>query len=200
VARGHTGDDHTTARTERDSASESGHDSSRQQNARSFTIDPKTRTGREARTALAPPYRGLHEKGRPWPLFDHSRLPAMDRRGTGRPSHTARTYLPQEGPIDMSPHNDRCTSQAKVSPDRDQPDMAIATFSSSRPVIHSSTGSIRRVLRAHHRTQLAEIICNREEQNHPLTDGVKGTAGNSRPCHTASSWQYWGRRRYGPVR
>ena len=100
----------------------------------------------------------------------------------------------------MSPHKDRCISKATVSPDQDQPDTAIATFSSCRPVIHSSKPSIRRVRRAHHRTQLAEIICNREEQNHPLTDGVKGTAGNSRSCHTASSWQYWGRRRYGPVR
>jgi hypothetical protein len=77
--------------------------------------------------------------------------------------------------------------------------MAIATFSSSRPVVHSSTGSIRRVRRAHHRAQPAEIICNREEQKHSLTDGVKGTSGNSRPSDTASSWQYWGRRRYGPV-
>jgi hypothetical protein len=100
----------------------------------------------------------------------------------------------------MSPHNDRCIPKATVSPDQDQPDTAIATFSSCRPVIHSSKASIRRVRRAHHRTQLAEIICNREEQNHPLTDGVKGSAGNSRLWHTASSWQYWGRRRYGPVR
>jgi hypothetical protein len=116
------------------------------------------------------------------------------------PPKTARTYLPQEGTSIMSPHNNRRISQATVSPDQDQPDTAIATFSSCRPVIHSSKGSIRRVRRTHHRTQATVIICNREEQNHPLTDGVKGISGNSRPCDTASSWQYWGRRRYGPVR
>jgi len=99
----------------------------------------------------------------------------------------------------MSPHNDRCTSQATVSPDQDQPDTAIATFSSSRPVIHSSTKSIRRASKTHHRARMTEIICNREEQNHPRTDGVKGIGRNSRPFETAASSQYWGRRRYGPV-
>ena len=100
----------------------------------------------------------------------------------------------------MSPHNDRCTSKATVSPGQEKSGTTIAAFSSSRPVVHSSTGSIRRVRRAHHRTQATEIICNWEEQNHPLTDGVKGIWRNSRPCDTASSWQYWGRRRHGPVR
>lgn len=49
------------------------------------------------------------------------------------------------------------------------------------------------------RTQATKTICNREEQNHPLFGGEKGVSGNSGSCDTASSWQYWGRRRYGPV-
>jgi hypothetical protein len=124
--------------------------------------------------------------------------PSIEEPG-GDPPKTTRTYLPREGPSTMSPHNDRCTSKATVSPDQGQPDTAIATFSSGRPVIQSSTGSIRRVRRAHHRPEPAKIICNREEQNHPLTDGVKGISGHSRPSDTASSWHYWGRRRHGPV-
>jgi hypothetical protein len=160
----------------------------------------KRRTGRQGpEQALAPPYRGSYEKGRPWPLFDHSRLPAMDRRGTGRPSHTARTYLPQEGSIDMSPHNDRCTSQAKVSPDQDRPQTAVAAFSSGRRVIHSSIESIRRVRKAHHRAHAMEIIQTTDDKNHPQTDGIKGTRRNSRPFDPAYCSQYWGRRRYGPL-
>lgn len=143
--------------------------------------------------------RTSHEKGRPCYLSDHFRLAAIDRRAGRRPSQDRSDIPTEEGPSTMSPHNDRCTSKATVSPDQDQPDMAIATFSSSRPVVHSSTGSIRRVRRAHHRTQATVIICSGEEQNHPLTEGVKGTAGNSRPGEVASSCQYWGRRRYGPV-
>lgn len=126
------------------------------------------------------------------------RLPATNRRGRGDPPRTARTYLPQEGPIDMSLHNDLCRSQATVSPDQDQPDTAAAVFSSSRPVIHSSIGSIRRVSKTHHRVHATEIICNRAK-NHPQTDGIKGTWRNSRPFDTASCFQYWGRRRYGPL-
>ena len=95
----------------------------------------------------------------------------------GRPSPDRLDVPTEEGPSIMSPLNDRRTSKATVSPDK----------------------SIRRVRRAHHRAQPAEIICNKEEQQHSLTDGVKGTSGNSRPGDTASCWQYWGRRRYGPV-
>lgn len=117
----------------------------------------------------------------------------------GRPSQDRSDIPPQEGPSTMSPHSDRCTSKAKVSPDQDQPDTANATLSSCRPVIHRSTGSIRGVRRAHHRAQPAEIICNREDQNHPPTDSVKGISGNSGPGEVPSSCQYWGRRRYGPI-
>lgn len=78
-------------------------------------------------------------------------------------------------------------------------DMSRAVFSASRPVIHSSIESIRRASKAHHRARTAEIICNGEEQNHLQTNGVKGIWGNSRPCDTALSSHYWGRRRYGPV-
>ena len=99
----------------------------------------------------------------------------------------------------MSPHNDRCTSQSTVSPDQDQPDTAVTAFSSSRPVIHSSTGSIRRVSKAHHRAHATEIILYREDGNQSRTDGMKGTWRNSRPFDTASRSQYWGRRRYGPL-
>ena len=99
----------------------------------------------------------------------------------------------------MSPNNDRCTSQTPVSPHRDQPDAVGATFSSSRPVIRSSRQSLRHVIKTHHRVYALGIICNREEQKYSLTDSIKGISGNSRPFDTASSCQYWGRRRYGPV-
>jgi hypothetical protein len=177
--------------------------------------NPTTRAPAQTRSAAADSedQRGGGHPGRRW----HHHTDAHTRRAApvtspissgqqprieearGDPPKTARTYLPQEGPPIMSPHSDRCVSKATVSPDQDQPDTAIATVSSCRPVFPSSKGSIRRVRRAHHRTQATVIICNREEQNHPLTDGVKGTAGNSRPGEVASSCQYWGRRRYGPV-
>src|SRR3984957_9715335 len=115
--------------------------------------------------------------GRPGYLSDHSRLAAIYRRGEGRPSPDRLDVPTEEGPSIMSPLNDRRTSKATVSPDK----------------------SIRRVHRAHHRAQPAEIICNKEEQQHSLTDGVIDNSGNSRPSDTASSWQYWGRRRHGPV-
>jgi hypothetical protein len=145
--------------------------------------------------------RGLHEKGRPRPPLRSLSVGShrSKRRGTTLP-RTTRTHLPQEGPSIMSPNKGRCTSKAMVSPDQGQPDTAIATLSSCRPVIHSSTGSIRGVRRAHHRPQPTEIICNREEQNYRLTERVKGISGNSGSGDTASSWQYRGRQRYGPVR
>jgi hypothetical protein len=96
----------------------------------------------------------------------------------------------------MSPHNDRCTSGARVSPDQDQPDTAVATFLSSRSVARSSVESIRRVSKAHHRVRAIEITFDREARNHTRTHRVKG---NSYPCDTTSHCQYWWRRRYGPA-
>jgi hypothetical protein len=154
---------------------------------------------RSSRTTFCSSSRGSYEKGRPHTSPITLGWQPSIEEGRGDPPKTARTYLPLEGPSIMSPHNDRCTSKGTVSPDQDQPDTAIATFSSSRPAVHSSTRSIRRARIAHHRTQPSRIICSREEQNRTLTDGVKGIRRNSRPCNTASSWQSWGRRRYGPV-
>jgi len=95
----------------------------------------------------------------------------------------------------MSPDNDRCTSQALVSPRQEQPGPIAAAFSSSRALIHSSTESIRRISKADHRVRATKNICDREEQNHPRMDGVKGS---SRPFDAASRRQYRWRRRYGP--
>ena len=171
----------------------------RQPGRRRSRLPPQVRTINKREVIPDDECSTSHEKGRPCRLFDHSRLAATDRRGEGRPSQDRLDVPTARRASIMSTHKDRCVSKATVSPDQDQPDAAIVTFSSCRPVFPSSKGSIRRVRRAHHRTQAAVIICNREEQNHPLTDGVKGTAGNSRPGEVASSCQYWGRRRYGPV-
>jgi hypothetical protein len=116
------------------------------------------------------------------------------REGAALPRPLGRTYC-QEGPLDMSPHNDRCTSQAPVSPHKGQPD-TVAASSSSRVYIHSSIESIRRASKAHHRMRATEIICDREEQNHPWTHGVKD---NSRTFDTTSHGQYRWRRRHGPA-
>lgn len=75
----------------------------------------------------------------------------------------------------MSPHNNRSTSQASVSPDPDRPDTVLATFFPSRR------------------------ICNRDEQNGPRTSDVIGTPGTFHTFYMGSSCQYWGRRRYGPA-
>jgi hypothetical protein len=108
----------------------------------------------------------------------------------GRPSQDRLDVPTARRAIDMSPHNDRCTSQAPAAPYQDQPDTV---------VIQRSSGSIRRVSKAHHRAPMTGFIRNREEQNHPRTGGVKGIWRNSCPFDTASWAQYWGRRRYGPV-
>jgi hypothetical protein len=141
----------------------------------------------------------LIREGSPLVPLRSLRLPATDRRGRGRPSEDRSDVPTARRAIDMSPHNDRCTSQATVPPDQDGPDTTAAAFSSSRAVIHSSIGSIRRVSKVHHRVHTTEIICNRADKNQLRTDGIKGTWRNSRPFDTASCSQYWGRRRYGPL-
>jgi len=189
-----------TSRADPDGRSGSGHAARGQhQCACSPNVDPKGRRQEAIQTDVNDLTERRTREGPPQLPLRSLRLPATDRRAKGRPSQDRSDVPTVRRAIDMSPHNDPCTSQATVSPDQDQPETAIAAFSSSRPLIHSSIESIRRASKAHHRARVTEIICNREEQNHPRTDGVKGTWRYSRPFDAASS-QYWGRRRYGPAR
>ncbi len=135
---------------------------------------------------------------RPVPVTKHG--PERDRR---RPSQDRSDIPTARRAIDMSPKNDRCTSQAPVKPGQDLPDTA-ATLSLSRPVIPCSLEIIRHAGKADHRTHKTGTICQRNEQNRLRTASVMSSSGNSRPCDTAYACHYcashyWGRRRYGPV-
>lgn len=84
----------------------------------------------------------------------------------------------------MSPHNDRCRSQAPVSLDPGLPGTVVTTSMPSWLDIHNSTESKRHV------SNVLDTV---------QTYAVMGISSNSYPFDTASSSKYWGRQRYGPV-
>jgi hypothetical protein len=137
--------------------------------------------------------RGSHREGHPCCSSISGCQPPIECKGTTPAGPLRQTYS-QEGPSNMSPRNDRSTSQPSASLNPDGPD----TFPSSRRIVHGSTQSVRRPGGTHHSVQLPQI-CNREEQNGPRTSGIKGSAASFRAFYTGSGCQYWGRRRYGPA-
>ena len=66
----------------------------------------------------------------------------------------------------MPLHNDRHTSRTSASLDRDEPDTIVSAFSSSRGIAHSSSNSVRRDSKVHHRLATTRIIGKPAGQNH----------------------------------
>jgi hypothetical protein len=153
-------------------------------------------TGKEAIPGSRKPSSrwGSHSQGLPSCLLGQL-VPGTDRRGRDDPAGPLRKIYSQEGPSNMSPYNDRSTSQASVSLDPDRPDI----FPSSRRIVHSGTQGAPLPGSTCHSVQLPRI-CNREEQTGPRTSSVRAIAASFDTFYIGSCCQYWGRRRYGPAR
>jgi hypothetical protein len=99
----------------------------------------------------------------------------------------------------MTPHKDRCISQASASPYQTKPVTIVTTFSFSARIACSGTKIISHYGPLHHRGAAIRINCTNSQQNHLQSADASRISGKTAVTVIGSGCRYCGRKRHGPV-
>lgn len=98
----------------------------------------------------------------------------------------------------MTPHRDRCISQASASPYQTKPVTIVTTFSFSARIACSGKKIISHYGPLHHRGAAIRITCISSQQDPLQSADVSRISGKTAVTVTGSGCRYCGRKRHGP--